>query len=128
MPDISVFEDGSVPLRIKLQTCDTIDDFNVSYASYPPWKKYSGYTLIFLALLVTVSTLTAYFRPKSPLNQKLHFLDAAYNTRKLNHDVLDQENQRLVFIAGLRTVYMAIVSYAHIVFVSGIASKETHCE
>lgn len=126
--DILVLDEGSVPLQIKLQTCDAIDDLNVSYGSQPAWKRYSGYALIFLLMLVVVSTLSAYFQPKSRLSSNLRFFDASLNTRKLNYDVLDPVNQRLVFVAGLRTMYMIIVSYAHIVFVSGIASKETHSE
>lgn len=82
--------------------------------------------LIFLLLLVLFSSLAAYFQPQSQLAHKLRFFDAALNTRKLGYDVLDPGSQRLVFVAGLRTIYMMIVSYAHIVFVSGIASKETH--
>ena len=117
-----------MPLEIKLQTCDTIDDFTTDYSRHPVWKRWSGYALLILALLVTVATLSAYMYPKALLSHRLRFFDAAINTRKLGYDVLDPVNQRLVFIAGLRTVYMAIVSYAHIVFVSGIASKETHSE
>lgn len=124
--DVSVLADGSIPLQIKLQTCDAIDDLHVSYGNQPAWKRYSGYLLILLLLLVLASTLAAYLQPESRLSFKLRFFDAALNTRKLGYDVLDPGSQRLVFVAGLRTLYMLIVSYAHVVFVSGIASKETH--
>lgn len=78
-----------------------------------------------LAAVVAFSTILAYVSPQH-LSSLLAMFDAGDNTRKLFYDVRDEASQRLVFLTGCRSVYMFIVSYAHIVFVSGIASKETH--
>ena len=92
----------------------------------PAWKRFSGYLLTSLFALVFLATTANIFFPKFGISNSLKAFDVCTNLQKLNYDVIDPKNQRLVFLSGLRTLYMAIVSYAHIVFVSGIASKETH--
>lgn len=117
--------ESQIPIQVSIETCDTIDDFNVPYSSYPAWKRFSGYFLLSLTVVVSTSTVIAWLFPQN-LTPLLAVFDAADNTRKLGYDVRDPSSQRLVFLAGCRTLYMTIVSYAHVVFVSGIASKETH--
>ena len=108
------------------ETCDTQKDFHIPYSSTPIYKQACGYSLVILAALVIFCTSTAYFKPTLATHPLVKAFDARYNTIKLNYTVLDPEQQELVYIFGLRTLYLSVCIYAHFIFVSGLANAETH--
>ena len=115
------------PLSIEVaESCDTLKDFDVAYSSTPLYKQICGYTLLSLALMVIICTMVAQQKPQLSTHWLVKAFDARNNTVKLNYEILDEQGQQLQFLHGFRTLYLLICIWAHIVFVSGISSKENH--
>lgn len=50
-----------IPLRVEIEkTCDTLNDFNISYLETPIYKQVCGYTLVLLVATVIICTCISY--------------------------------------------------------------------
>ena len=117
-----------IPITIHFHDhCDTYDDYDIPYSEYPLWKQACGYTLLTIILTVIVSTFIGHYFPEY-MTDFMRLWDARANTEKLGYEVLSEDGQKLLFISGLRFLYLGITYWAHITFSSGLTTQETHSE
>ena len=119
-------DEENIPITIRFhEHCDVVDDYEKPYSDYPVWKRACGYTLLTIIMTVVISTFIGHYLPEY-MTDFMRVWDAKENTRKLGYEVLSQDGQRLLFISGLRFLYLGITYWAHIVFSSGLTTQETH--
>lgn len=122
----NLLDSKQIPMQVKVHDkCVTAQDFVEPYSSYPIWKQVCGYILCTVVMTVLISTIMRQMNPQY-MSDFMTAFDARENTRKLFHVPRSKDEERFMFIAGVRFVYFGIAYWTHINFSSSLATQETH--